>query len=85
MCVPLLLHTTESDTLTSSIDQHLASMKDKNKKTNPDDTAASAVTAAPDAAAEVVNIDSASLGGDVGGGNDVPQFQIDENTFTADV
>ena len=68
MCA-LLLHTTESATLTSGIDQHLASIKDKNKKTNPDDTAASAVTAAPDAG-EVVNLDSVSLGGPPNGPTD---------------
>lgn len=75
----------ESDTLTSSIEQHLASIKDKDKKSNPDDTAAPTMTATTDAAREVVNLDSVSLGGDVGGGNGVPQFQTDANTFTADV
>ena len=43
------------------------------------------MTATTDAAREVVNLDSVSLGGDVGGGNGVPQFQTDANTFTADV
>ena len=63
----------------------MTSIKDKDKKSNPDDTAASTMTATTDAAREVVNMDSVSLDGDVGGGNGAPQFQTDENTFTADV